>query len=492
MTAESDAYRAVAKSGLKLEEYWIHGAGAAKIAWGLSGTPGDFTRCVTHLGKYVKDPEGLCAEYHHAATGKWPGSDKGQHDAGRPGMDRAAPKPYGNVKYADPKNGKYPVDTAAHAKAAWSYINQSDNAAQYPMNGVTLAEVKSRIMAACKKFGIQVSESNSRPRLGEVREDMGNLATAAAGDLDAVALSYCAANGWSMLDGSYPIRPLHMGGEADLDAALKQVNSDLGAHDGVRRHIMRRAAAIGLTSRVPADYGNAGNTEPEEVNTAAAGDGEFRTVPFELGEVRSSGDGLNFEGYAAVYDTPTRISGYEGDFDEQIQRGAFRAVADGRYPVLMFEHGKHPLIGTMPLGRITSAREDSKGLYIGARLTDNWLIQPVRDAVADKAIKGMSFRFTVDKDGQTWQTRGRGEPRLRTLTSVSVPELGPVVFPAYEPTTASVRSLLDGFEFAGQDPTRSGLGGDRMDVQPGNGVPSLNHRQAALRRDRVARLEGII
>jgi HK97 family phage prohead protease len=34
------------------------------------------------------------------------------------------------------------------------------NAAQYPMNGVTLAEVKDRIMAACKKFGITVADTD--------------------------------------------------------------------------------------------------------------------------------------------------------------------------------------------------------------------------------------------------------------------------------------------------------------------------------------------
>jgi hypothetical protein len=73
--------------------------------------------------------------------------------------DRAA-KPYGDVTYADPKNGKYPIDTAEHAKAAWSYISMPANAAQYPVNGVTLAEVKDRIMAACKKFGITVSDSD--------------------------------------------------------------------------------------------------------------------------------------------------------------------------------------------------------------------------------------------------------------------------------------------------------------------------------------------
>lgn len=76
---------------------------------------------------------------------------------------RADNKPYGDVKYADPKNGKYPIDTAEHARAAWSYINVEKNASQYPMNGVTLSEVKARIKSAAKSFGIDVGgdEKNS-------------------------------------------------------------------------------------------------------------------------------------------------------------------------------------------------------------------------------------------------------------------------------------------------------------------------------------------
>ena len=75
-------------------------------------------------------------------------------------MADSSSKPYGDVKYADPKNGKYPIDTHDHAKAAWSYINMPKNAAQYPMNGVTLSEVKSRIKAACQHFGIDVSDGD--------------------------------------------------------------------------------------------------------------------------------------------------------------------------------------------------------------------------------------------------------------------------------------------------------------------------------------------
>lgn len=54
----------------RLFDYWLHGEGAAKIRW---GTPGDFSRCVNHLRKYVSDPEGLCNTLHTRALGQPPG-----------------------------------------------------------------------------------------------------------------------------------------------------------------------------------------------------------------------------------------------------------------------------------------------------------------------------------------------------------------------------------------------------------------------------------
>lgn len=72
--------------------------------------------------------------------------------------DDKDPKPYGDVEYADPKNGKYPVDTKEHAKAAWAYINVPKNADEYPLNGVTLEDVKAKIRAALEKFGVELSE----------------------------------------------------------------------------------------------------------------------------------------------------------------------------------------------------------------------------------------------------------------------------------------------------------------------------------------------
>lgn len=59
-----------AVSDRHLRRYWTRGKGALKIGW---GRPGDFAACVRHLRKYVRDPKGLCAVYHKAATGVWPG-----------------------------------------------------------------------------------------------------------------------------------------------------------------------------------------------------------------------------------------------------------------------------------------------------------------------------------------------------------------------------------------------------------------------------------
>jgi HK97 family phage prohead protease len=76
-----------------------------------------------------------------------------------------AKKPYGDVKYADPgyqKDGKarYPVDTEDHVRAAWSYINQTGNAAEY--SAEQLSAIKGRIRAAAKRFGIEIADDAQR------------------------------------------------------------------------------------------------------------------------------------------------------------------------------------------------------------------------------------------------------------------------------------------------------------------------------------------
>ena len=184
----------------------------------------------------------------------------------------------------------------------------------------------------------------------------------------------------------------------------------------------------------------------------------IRSAPFELTRAATEGDGLTLEGYAAVFDTPTRIDSWEGLFDEQIARGAFKKSLRETTPVLQFDHGRHPMVGSIPLGSMDALREDTQGLYVKARLHDNWLVQPVRDAIASGSVDGMSFRFIVVKDewrdskgnlltdpAEIQRQMWAGDPKnvlQRTLKEVKVPELGPVVFPAYRETTVGVRSLI--------------------------------------------------
>ena len=159
-----------------------------------------------------------------------------------------------------------------------------------------------------------------------------------------------------------------------------------------------------------------------------------RQLNIEECELRAEGDGLTLDGYAAVFNTPTRIDSWEGRFDEQFAPGAFKRSVQSRLPVLMYNHGKHPQIGDMPIGAIQTLREDARGLHVTARLFDNALVAPVRDAIAGGAIQGMSIRMQVLKE-----TVKPGEVPLRTITEVRVPELGPVNFPAYPTTSVGVR-----------------------------------------------------
>ena len=91
-------------------------------------------------------------------------------------------KPYGDVTYADPKNGKYPVDTEEHARAAWSYINMPKNQAGYTSG--ELSAIKGRIRAALTKFGVKTDDSSDSKSVGMPQ---GSAEDSAAATLKGVA-----------------------------------------------------------------------------------------------------------------------------------------------------------------------------------------------------------------------------------------------------------------------------------------------------------------
>jgi len=84
----------------------------------------------------------------------------------KPGSPQSPPKGYPQSKdqYADPENYKYPIDTEAHTRAAWSYINKSENRSGYSASELTYME--NRIKSAAKKFGIKIAEEKSKETEG--------------------------------------------------------------------------------------------------------------------------------------------------------------------------------------------------------------------------------------------------------------------------------------------------------------------------------------
>jgi hypothetical protein len=166
-----------------------------------------------------------------------------------------------------------------------------------------------------------------------------------------------------------------------------------------------------------------------------------RSVPFTIErDDDEAGDGFTLQGHGAVFNEWTEIDSWEGRFKERIVRGAFRKTLqeNGHRVRLQFDHGHHPLIGSLPIGAIRKLKEDATGLFVEARLADNWLVQPVREAIANGSIDGMSFRFSVV--GEKWDHVDSDLPE-RTITEVRLMEVGPVVWPAYPTTDVGVRSV---------------------------------------------------
>jgi HK97 family phage prohead protease len=219
-----------------------------------------------------------------------------------------------------------------------------------------------------------------------------------------------------------------------------------------------------------------------------------RSYDFELRSVDRTGRRL--VGTVAVFNKRTRIPDRNGDFEEMILPGfADRSLREHGYPVMQFDHGKDPRVGTVPIGRYDMFERSATGYEVEGELFDNAVVEPVRQAIAGKAIKGMSFRFQVSKNGDKWERRTGGMD-LRHVMDADVPEAGPVVFPAYRDTAVAVRSLWAALDLEEQDElrrlaglstdltgvlsTRSGSRGD-PDVKPREGDTSANNRARALK-----------
>ncbi len=220
------------------------------------------------------------------------------------------------------------------------------------------------------------------------------------------------------------------------------------------------------------------NTTQLEENSMAR-EHETRALPLGDFTVTEGEDGQKtFTGYAAVFGAESQGL----PFIERIANGAFaRAIkqAEQGRRVIKFLHGhdESRMLATTASGRLTLS-EDEVGLKVEARLDP---ADPDAAAVISKLTNeakamGMSFGFTVPKNGQQWHEDGS-----RTLTEIGLLEVSTLSghTPAYPATLGltAVRKIA---------PSKIGVDGDAL-VETLEAVKAGN----ALDADQTALLDAV-
>lgn len=197
-----------------------------------------------------------------------------------------------------------------------------------------------------------------------------------------------------------------------------------------------------------------------------------RVAPFVFRDAGEPGDGNTLDGYASVFNSITIIDSWEGRFKEQFLSGSMKRSFREQTPLIQFDHGRHPLIGSLPVAafepgfpreEVDPERAPDGGAHVVARLHQSPIFEPVREVISTGTVNGMSIRFAPLRERWYWpdgrQVRNDAEIQAelyrtwvedvpdeellrRDVVEASVAEMGPVVWPAYVATSVGVRSLL--------------------------------------------------
>lgn len=173
--------------------------------------------------------------------------------------------------------------------------------------------------------------------------DKPNLDTPDAGDLNTAARKAAAQRGWAMPDGSFPIRPLDQHGRTDLGKAIKAVGRSGSSHDAVRRHIIKRARALGLSDQIPDNWSSSGSMNERSdglertrgrVSIPRDVPVEYRSaMPIEPGAVNFTERTIDLIAVPYEKETARPVMGPDGRLrPELVERGAFDGIANFRNP----------------------------------------------------------------------------------------------------------------------------------------------------------------
>lgn len=218
-------------------------------------------------------------------------------------------------------------------------------------------------------------------------------------------------------DPSYPIADAE-----DLGKAIRAVGRGGSDHDAIRRHIIKRAKALGLSSEIPDDWSADGSIGESKAaarllelrkrrRNSMTGMRERRALPFTQGNIelraKPSGHGttnFEFNGYAVAYMTPFEMWDQWGEpYEENVRRAAC-AASLARNPDLPFLIGHND--SGISLARTKSGTmrlfDDSKGLGVNVPELDGRSpqVQSLASAIERGDMDEMSVGFICNR--QSW------------------------------------------------------------------------------------------
>jgi HK97 family phage prohead protease len=162
---------------------------------------------------------------------------------------------------------------------------------------------------------------------------------------------------------------------------------------------------------------------------------ERRFYPGVALRAEASPKGTTISGYAAVFDSPTKV----GYFQEVIKPGCFsRALKEQQDVRCLQNHDANLILARTKNGTLELA-EDSRGLRFRALLADTSVARDLAALIERGDLDQCSFQFTSVKENWINEADADGEMQtVRELHDVDLYDVAPCTFPAYDSTSVGL------------------------------------------------------
>lgn len=169
-----------------------------------------------------------------------------------------------------------------------------------------------------------------------------------------------------------------------------------------------------------------------------AGNREARSFQTVFKRADGDGDGRTIEGYAAVFNSRTKI----GWFEEEIATGAFDDAIKRSDCRALFNHDNNHLLARQSSKTLT-LELDEKGLKYRFDAPNTQTGNDILEMIARGDLAESSFAFTVKSESWEEEKDDNGKWHYRrVIKEVDILyDVSPVTYPAYADTSVAKRSF---------------------------------------------------